>query len=70
MSSSQEKRLEKQLDVFSPQFLPDTIATIARARDHLSKGKLSGAAELMIVAEERLALYSRVVAQRFLYKDR
>lgn len=67
--NSQQKRLASQVEISSPRFLPDTIATLARARDHLSKGKLTGAAELLGIVENRLDLYHRVVAKRFLHRE-
>lgn len=67
--NSEQKRLGVQLDVASPQFLPNTIAALARAREHLSKGRISVAAELMHNVENRLGLYNEIVAKRFLHRE-
>lgn len=62
-----ETRLAKAVEVSSPQFLPDTIDGLVRARTHLSKGRIAVAVELMRYTEARLALYNKVVARRFLH---
>lgn len=60
-------RLAKAVEVSSPQFLPDTIDGLVRARTHLSKGRIAVAVELMRNTEERLQRYNNVVAKRFLH---
>ena len=68
--SSMQKRISTTVDVSSPQFLPDTIDSIARARSHLAKGRKAVCAELLTLAEARLDLYHKVVAKRWLYGSR
>ena len=58
---SEPDRLKRILDLSSPQFIEDTISTIARARGHLAKGRIAVAAELLRATEDRLGAYDKAI---------
>lgn len=59
-------RKPRVTDISSPQFLPETIASLARVRLHLSNGRIAVAAEMLKSVEGRLDAYNKLIMRRTL----
>lgn len=66
MVSPWAPRKERKTDISSPQFLPETIASLARVRLHLSNGRIAVAAEMLKSTEGRLDAYNKLIMRRTL----